>query len=103
MSEAVDRLWVTLVGLAAGDAITTLVALSLGLPEANPVIVAAIDAVGLLGVPLSQLVYITAAWLVVRQVDRNQHWVLAAGIVPSALVVANNTVWIALVVSGVIP
>ena len=97
---SIRTLWAMLVGLAIGDAVTTVVAVSVGLPEANPLTEAAIDTVGLGGILLSQAVYVVLAWSVVRVVDHGQKWVLAAGIIPSALVVVNNSAAIVLL-SGV--
>ncbi|WP_248515970.1 DUF5658 family protein [Salinarchaeum laminariae] len=84
-------LWAALVALAAGDAATTLVALEMGLPEANPLLAALVGAVGLLAIPLSQVVYVGGAAAIVRVVeDHGRRPVLLAGISLSAIVVANN-------------
>lgn len=85
-----SRLWSALVGLAAADAATTLLALRMGLPEANPLLAALVGAVGLVAIPVSQLLYVGVARLLVAHTDGARRAVLLAGIVPSSIVVANN-------------
>jgi hypothetical protein len=62
-------LWAALVALAAGDAATTIMALSLGLPEANPLLEALVASHRLVAVLLSQVLYVGLA-SVVTQVRR---------------------------------
>ncbi|WP_247005114.1 DUF5658 family protein [Halosolutus gelatinilyticus] len=93
---SIRTLWAVLIALTIGDALTTIVALSVGLPEANPLIHAAIETVGFGGVLLSQVLYIALAWALLQIVDYGHKWVLVAGIVPSALVVVNNAAAIAI-------
>ncbi|MFC7115856.1 hypothetical protein ACFQH2_14100 [Natronoarchaeum sp. GCM10025703] len=94
-------LWATLVGLAAGDAATTITALALGLPEANPLFEALMGSLGIVAVPLSQVLYVGLASAVITAVERGRRTpVLLAGILPSALVVANNLAWITVTVTG---
>lgn len=94
-------LWAALVALAAGDAATTITALSLGLPEANPVLEALMGSLGIVAVPLSQVLYVGLASGVVAAVERGRRTpVLLAGVIPSALVVANNLAWITVAVAG---
>jgi len=94
-------LWAALVGLAAGDAATTITALAMGLPEANPLIDALVASLGIVAVPLSQVVYVGLASAVVGAVERGRRTpVLLAGVIPSALVVANNLAWITVAIVG---
>ena len=65
-------LWAALVGLAVGDAVTTITALSLGLPEVNPLIDALVASLGIVAVPLSQVVYVGLASAVVGAVERGR-------------------------------
>lgn len=94
-------LWAALATLAGLDAATTIVALALGAPEANPLLVALIDRLGLVAVPLSQGVYLGAAGALVAVVDSGERWVLGAGVALSWVVVLNNTAAV-LVLSGVV-
>ena len=94
-------LWAALVALAVGDAVTTITALAMGLPEANPLIDALVASLGIVAVPLSQVVYVGLASAVVTAVERGRRTpVLLAGVIPSALVVANNLAWIMAAVAG---
>lgn len=94
-------LWAALVGLAISDAMTTVVGLSLGLHEANPVVASLLSAIGVAAAPISQLVFLAIAAAIVLAVDSEaRELVLIAGIVPSALIVVNNLIWITIVVAG---
>ena len=94
-------LWAALVALAVGDAATTVTALAMGLPEANPLIAALVGALGIAAVPLSQVVYVGLASAVVTAVERGRRTpVLLAGVIPSALVVANTVAWITVAIVG---
>ena len=94
-------LWAALVALAAGDAVTTITALTMGLPEANPLIDALVASLGIVAVPLSQVLYVGLASAVVAAVERGRRTpVLLAGVIPSALVVANNLAWITVAIAG---
>lgn len=90
------RLWTALVALAAADAVTTVAAIQMGLPEANPLLASLVGMMGLLAIPLSKVAYVGAAGLLARSVDRSDRKpVLLAGIVPSAMVVGNNLLAVA--------
>ena len=94
-------LWAALVALAVGDAVTTITALAMGLPEANPLIEALVASLGIVAVPLSQVLYVGLASAIVAAVERGRRTpVLLAGVIPSALVVANNLAWIMAAVTG---
>jgi len=73
----------------------------MGLPEANPLVEALVGSLGIVAIPLSQVVYVALASAVIRSVERGRRTpVLLAGVIPSALVVANNLAWIMATVTG---
>ena len=88
-------LWTGLVALTVMDAATTLVALALGLPELNPLISGLIHRVGPVAVVAVKAVYLVAAFAVWRSIEGTARlYALAAATCLSALVVANNLVWL---------
>lgn len=88
-------LWTGLVALAVTDAVTTIVALSLGFTEFNPAVAMLVHYLGPAGVIIVKLLYIAAAGTVWRLVDgMGRLYALGAATCLSLLIVANNVAWL---------
>lgn len=95
-------LWTGLVALTVADVATTVVALSLGLPELNPLVATLVHHVGPIAIVIAKMAYLGAGFTVWRAVDgKGRLYVLAAATCLSALVVANNLAWLIALGGGV--
>ena len=93
-------LWLAVMAAAALDAATTTVGLAVGLPEGNPVIVAALDTLGVAGLVGIQVGFVAAVTGLVLVADQDRVPLLALAAVLGVLPVLTNLVAIA-VLAGV--
>lgn len=85
-------LWLAVMAAAALDAATTTVGLGVGLPEGNPVIVAALDALGVAGLVAIQVGFVAAVTGLVLVADQYRLALLGLAAVLGVVPVLNNLV-----------
>ena len=98
-----QTLWLIVLALALGDALTTTVAVFTGLAvEQNPVIVAAIVAFGPVVILLFKLLYVGLLWLASYIAPKPYHLIgVSIGLVLGSLILANN-LFVLLVANGLL-
>lgn len=90
-------LWSAVVALAVLDAATTVVALSLGLPEAGPLIRLSLGLLGPLSLAPVKVIYLAGAFVLWREIEPpGRLWALAVATLLLGAVVVNNLAWIVL-------
>ncbi|GAB6879185.1 hypothetical protein JCM17823_14590 [Halorubrum gandharaense] len=99
ISERAAGLWLAVVALAALDAASTTAAVSLGLPELNPLVDAAMGVAGLPGLVATQLALVVGVTALAKAMDGGEALALGVSGVIGVAVVANNTLGVAEIVA----